>query len=214
MTPIERLNKALQRIESANEAALTNRMWLSLVVASVGLYDDGRPLYGEWANYCAPFEQPGLWQHPQEFADFLIWMGQYKPKRIIDVGCCFGFGTKLMQTYMRRFVPDVYVVGVDNRLMVLEPSFVFVLGTCHDMPGEFDLAFIDADHEYASVKTDWEDLRTRTQAVAFHDICCAEIEKNCNGGVPRLWREVRRPMYKAFVRDDDICSFGIGVVYK
>jgi predicted O-methyltransferase YrrM len=72
-----------------------------------------------------------------------------------------------------------------------------------------DFLFIDADHRYEGVKTDFElyALLVRDGGIiAFHDIL--------DQGVKRLWKEIRsRFSHEEIVEDWEQTSAGIGVLY-
>jgi len=60
--------------------------------------------------------------------------------------------------------------------------------------GQWDAVFIDGDHLYESVKSDWLIYGNRARIVAFHDI--AGVGQTSKQGalpveVPRLWHEIK-----------------------
>jgi cephalosporin hydroxylase len=77
-----------------------------------------------------------------------------------------------------------------------------------------DLLFIDGDHSYQGVKTDFElysPLVSKNGAIAFHDIVPgAEASV---GGVPRFWNELKQQhRFIEFVKDWKQGGWGIGVL--
>lgn len=83
--------------------------------------------------------------------------------------------------------------------------------------GPFDFCFIDAAHDYASVKHDWETYGPMcTGPVAFHDIHHVEGQPetwdNCE--VYRVWREIQASgrTTREFIHDYGQQCYGIGVV--
>ena len=75
-----------------------------------------------------------------------------------------------------------------------------------------DLLFIDGDHSYDGVKTDFEmyaPLVSSNGIIAFHDI----VEGPGSAGVPRFWRELKqtRP-HREFVKNWQQGGWGIGVL--
>jgi cephalosporin hydroxylase len=75
---------------------------------------------------------------------------------------------------------------------------------------EIDLLFIDGDHSYAGVRSDYElyaPLVGPSGIVAFHDI----VPGPETGGVPRFWQELRgRPGAREIVADWGQGGYGIG----
>jgi cephalosporin hydroxylase len=78
-----------------------------------------------------------------------------------------------------------------------------------------DFLFIDGDHTYEGVKSDFETyfpLVRNGGFVAFHDIVPGHPEKV--GGVPKFWSQIRRRFrHLEIVKDWNQGGFGIGVLY-
>jgi predicted O-methyltransferase YrrM len=72
-----------------------------------------------------------------------------------------------------------------------------------------DFLFIDGDHSYKAVKSDFENYSKFVRKggiIAFHDIIYSE-------GVNRIWNEVKNKgkSYRELIKDSN--SLGIGVLY-
>ena len=78
-----------------------------------------------------------------------------------------------------------------------------------------DYLFIDGDHRYEGVKSDFEmygPMVRKGGLIAFHDI--ADGPSEFVGGVPEFWREIRaRYRYMEFIKDHKQEGLGIGVLY-
>jgi predicted O-methyltransferase YrrM len=78
-----------------------------------------------------------------------------------------------------------------------------------------DLLFIDADHTYQSVRSDFElysPLVKPGGLIAFHDI--AENQPGSEFGVFRLWNEIKdRYRYLEIIDNPDQVGSGLGVLY-
>jgi cephalosporin hydroxylase len=74
--------------------------------------------------------------------------------------------------------------------------------------GPYDFCFIDADHTYEGVKTDWDNYSPMCDVVALHD-----IRQRAGYGVSDLWDEVRpgRKSIDIWAGEPGYC--GIGVVW-
>jgi hypothetical protein len=53
-----------------------------------------------------------------------------------------------------------------------------------------DAVFIDGDHEYDSVKADYQNVGRHAKVVAFHD-CFDTFVEQLHGGVPKFWLELK-----------------------
>lgn len=77
-----------------------------------------------------------------------------------------------------------------------------------------DFLFIDGDHSYEGVRSDFEKYATLVRPggiVALHDICPDESRPDL--GVDRFWRELRgRFECEELVESQDQRSYGIGVI--
>ncbi len=226
------LATATVEIRSAPVDDLTDPAWLAHVIASAGLYDDGdgRTLYGEWEPDKVPPKATGVWQHPDEFAAFLIWMGKRAPRRTLDIGCFHGVGTILMGAYFRRFNPESLVAGIDvlrwqgaDAVAAYPGCLVYTGDAAHMVAwglvpkAGYDLVFVDADHSYDGAKADWFKARENARFVAFHDVNDDFVANTpgYGGGVPRLWREIKAEhpgKTVEFIRGDGVKYFGIGCV--
>lgn len=88
------------------------------------------------------------------------------------------------------------------------------------LPSRVDLAFIDGDHSYDGVRTDWQILRPRMSPfgiVVFHDTLWDRHRddpyyrqyRRDNMGVPRLLEEIRRGGYPVVTIDQ---CWGVSIV--
>jgi predicted O-methyltransferase YrrM len=79
-----------------------------------------------------------------------------------------------------------------------------------------DYLFIDADHTYEGVKSDFEMYGPLVRCggvIAFHDIVRPTIVKECKVDV--FWNEVKlRYKHEEFIEDPEQGGFGIGVLYR
>jgi len=82
------------------------------------------------------------------------------------------------------------------------------------LPGQIDFLFIDGDHTYDGVKTDFEmysPLVKKGGLVAFHDICNHVPEAKCD--VDKFWNEIRgRYRSWEFIENPGQRIYGVGVL--
>lgn len=78
----------------------------------------------------------------------------------------------------------------------------------------FDLVFIDGDHTYKGVESDWENYGHLGRMVAFHDIADTMRPnlKNEIIEVPRFWNDIKNS-YKHVEFIETGSTMGIGVIF-
>jgi predicted O-methyltransferase YrrM len=192
----------------------------------------------------------GPWQERSEIEEFLNMIAEIQPKTILEIGTSFGGSLFL---FARVAAPDALIVSIDLPdgefgggypawRSVLYRSFAsaaqrirLLRADSHEpqtleaaraaLAGRHvDLLFIDGDHTYEGVKSDFEMYRSLVRpggVIAFHDI----VPPNPNGPTPRndddlqggevsqFWAELRLAHdVSEFVEDWDSGRFGIGAI--
>ncbi len=143
----------------------------------------------------------GIWQRPDEFAEYLVWLSKRPPIRsYLEIGVESGGSFITTIEYLKRFHPLGLAIGVDPWYSPTVQEYVcrtggvqFVRGTRYapelgrlvDDIGLLDLVLIDGDHSAEGVRADWQFARSRSRYIAFHDIA-ANIP-----GIRSLWAEIR-----------------------
>lgn len=175
-------------------------------------------------------ERYGALQHPVEVASLLRHLAKNPPSVIVEVGVWRGGNAAILKTAF----PDVRLIGVDcndieDPRISDQPSLddaiqrfgiEYVQGGAEDVGtvervqgmlggAQADYLFIDAAHDYDSVKRDFELWSPLTHQVGFHDLF--------NPDVYRFWRELTG--YEAHGTYQRSCAFwkeldglGIGLV--
>jgi hypothetical protein len=222
----DRLSATISKIEEASLLSLTDPHYLATLISTAGLYTDGRPMYGKWQKFTAPREAPAVWQHPEEFANFLIWASSKKLTRVLEIGTFYGFTSVVAERYLSRFNTNLTYIASDLHQWIPplnECGFKYKpfcdiqyephKRSLHYKGSNFDLVFIDADHRYNSVSSDYERLKD-CPLVTFHDINDEVCGRECpKGGVPAFWQEIKRTRPSVeFLRDDGKRWMGIGVL--
>lgn len=180
-------------------------------------------------------------QVPSELRALGEILAELQPRRALEIGTAHG-GTLLFLT--RLASPQATIASVDlpggrfgggygprrrwwyQRFARREQKLHLLQGDSHSpemlsrvkaaFKGEpLDYLFIDGDHTYEGVKSDFETygpLVRKGGVIAFHDI--VEGKAEMVGGVPRFWREVRPGFrHNEFVKDPRQGGWGIGVLY-
>jgi cephalosporin hydroxylase len=183
-----------------------------------------------WARRLVPGSHG---QRPSEILAFAEFAAARNPHRVCEIGTLMG-GTSL---FLSGLAPSVrQFVGIDLEIhnarvvTALAPpavDVVHIAGSSHEVRvrddlvtaldgNPLDLLFIDGDHEYEGVRTDFLQYRHLVAPgglIAFHDIVQDHGLDFWSGGVPPLWREIRQHFsHWEFVDDPNQDAFGIGVI--
>lgn len=179
-------------------------------------------------------------QVPSELAALGGILGKLRPERALEIGTAFG-GTLLFlaqlasptATIASVDLPGGELGGYSNRRQWFYRRFARRRQRLHLLRGDshsaamleevktvfegrpLDYLFIDGDHRYEGVKSDFErygPLVRRGGLIAFHDIVTGP--PGHVGGVPDFWREVKAHYRHAeYVKDWKQGGKGIGVLY-
>ena len=198
------------------------------------------------ADYLSALEATSgfpAWQNRGEVLALLDVVAELAPRRACEIGSMEG-GTLFLLTQMCR--PDAHIISLDWRYTRARrrtfPQFArhrqrlsLVEADSHDpdtrrrveqlLTGEpLDFLFIDGDHSYTGVKTDFEMFAPLVRAggvVALHDIVPdwrasrGEPTVRDSGGVPQFWSELRQrysPNCREFIDDPEQDGCGIGII--
>lgn len=140
-----------------------------------------------------------IWQYPNQFSKYLVFLQKQKISSYIEVGCRWG-GTYILTTeYLKRFntleksvAVDIFDSPVINYCSVNpETAFIKVNSASWEFKkymkeNKFDLIFIDGDHSYEGVKNDYEVCKDSGSIYVFHDI----VNDVCPG-VVKFWNELK-----------------------
>lgn len=201
---------------------MRNRESLIEEIRSIGLFCDHRGnIYGPgYEPYLRTDE--GFWQYPEELADLIVFLRRLRISNFLNIGTFNGL------TF--NFLADALNETSAVECMTIDPydhnpaksdRYTYLSASSGDFHGKkFDLVFIDGDHSYSAVKSDWESVGVHAGAVVFHDIV-DEFTRALDGGVPRLWEELRGSAEGRdsveFIRGNDPgfpSIMGIGVLYR
>jgi predicted O-methyltransferase YrrM len=180
-------------------------------------------------------------QVPAELRRFAAIVAERQPKTILEIGTCHG-GTLLVLCRLSH--PSATVISVDLpggpfgggyawfRMPILKAfpangqRLYLVRDDSHktktrdkvaELLGDqkLDLLFIDADHTYEGVRSDFELYSPLVQPgglIAFHDI--AKNQSGTEYGVFRLWNEIKdRYRYLEIIDNPDQVGSGLGLLY-
>lgn len=186
----------------------------------------------------------GITQLPEEIRRLWVLVQALRPKRTLEIGLDEG-GTLFLWT--RAAEPDAQLIAVDTRppgrlgrlspFQLVRRAFACEMQRVHLLLGRdshapetrnlvlsllagehLDFLFIDGDHSYEGVKTDFElysPLVRRGGLIAFHDVWPAHLKTGApgpNDGVVQFWRELEAAHETELITSRAPDGFGIGVV--
>ena len=140
-----------------------------------------------------------IWQYPNQFSKYLCLLSKYKITSYIEIGCRWGGTYVLTNEYLKLFnnidksiAVDIIDSPVINYCLLNNNTQFIKINSQSDLfknyikNNFFDLIFIDGDHSYTGVKTDYEITKNNGKIFVFHDI----ISTVCPG-VVKFWSELK-----------------------
>jgi predicted O-methyltransferase YrrM len=151
---------------------------------------------------------------------FFIWSRFLKPSHLISIdlpGGIHGGGfPKQKIPFLKFFLSDdkqakVSVILGNSQKPETFKKLQSILGG-----QEIDFLFIDGDHRYEGVKSDFETYKKLVKPgglIGFHDIVTTDYHHNLNCFVDQFWNEIKHKyQYVEFIQDPKQRKYGIGVL--
>lgn len=181
------------------------------------------------------------WQVPEELTELLEITKTHQPEYLLEIGTASG-GT--LFSFSRTASPHATLISVDlpggkfgagypiwripyyKSFASKHQKIRLLRRSSHDQNtlklvkgylngAQLDMLFIDGDHTYEGVKTDFQlysSLVRKGGLVAFHDICQGSFEMS--GEVNKFWDEIKLGYaHKEIISNSNQEGFGIGVLY-
>ena len=162
-------------------------------------------------------------QLPSEFMCLLEIYEELNPSNVIEIGTAYGGTLRHFQriTPTANFLSlDVYMGNVFAKNTFHTTTFLEgntanpeIFEKAKNIMPTADFLFIDGDHAFPVLRTDWEWYKTLIRPggiVALHD-----INGSLGYDTRTLWEEIKNQGYKTreFCERDQLQGYGIGVVY-
>lgn len=129
----------------------------------------------------------GIEQNPHELATFLVRMQELGVQSVLEIGT--GYKAGLARFLAHEMGWKVTTVDINDYGHSFEGIEFIVSNNPRKLSHSYyDLVFIDGDHDYDSVRKDFEAYAPiKAKVMAFHDIMG---DRDCEGAL-RFWWELR-----------------------
>lgn len=176
--------------------------------------DDRGNIYGDkYKNYLN--DQIGIWQHPEELAKLCLILKKFKINSFLDIGTFNGYTFKFLSEFLNKY-QKTKCITIDPiyHNPIVDDRFTYLNATSKNFIGQkFDLVFIDGDHEYSSVKEDYENVGQYANICIFHDIR-DEFCNDLNGGPKKFWNEIKDDTCFELFADEKPLPYTMGLGVK
>ena len=210
---MKKVEKLINDVAALDIKKVTRKQILN-VITDFGIVHEDRAPYGEWNRFMV--KDLGIYQTPGQLADAVKELLKHKIESYLELGVYHGGNFLFLSSILKAKNPKCECIGIDLDSRFLHPALKDKLdvrnGTSKDVKGiSFDLVHIDADHQYHSVKEDWENVGKYAKICMFHDI----NDDTCPGP-KQLWNEIKEGRnYKEFTyQTEGKGVHGIGIIFN
>jgi len=183
------------------------------IICHFGLTFDNRALYGAYQHCMNKPEELGLWQKPDQLAPLIKYLLNHcSINSFLEVGTYKASTFLILREFLLLKNKNLQSLTIDPYRLISDEfvnnfSINYQMADISSIDKQYDLIFIDGDHSYNSVKTDYEKaISLNPKYILFHDI----QDKYCPG-VVSLWHEIKKNKdnYIEFKTRDDIMGLGL-----
>ncbi|WP_432409993.1 class I SAM-dependent methyltransferase [Rasiella sp. SM2506] len=208
-------------------------------------FNDFNSIYNFAQNFVGRgyYDRISLNQFEEEFKSFADYIKSHEPKVVVEIGTKKGGSFFIWARYLKPnhlvsvdLPGGIHGGGFPKQKIPFMKYFLsdrkkskvsIILGDSHSddtfqklkkiLNGEkIDFLFIDGDHRYEGVKSDFEMYKPLVRPgglIGFHDIVDTEYHHKLDCYVDKLWNEVKEDYkYVEFIQDPDQRKYGIGVL--
>jgi len=219
-----KLYNGLNMIKASSLEHLRDRDFVEMIICSIGLHNDPDRNFIYTGKYRKFMTEHGMLQQPRQLAEALVWLSDKGIRTYLEIGTFNGICTGMIAGYLSRFSDNFIITTIDiteryhnhyRKEMENRFNIFYLIEDSKNVRGfGNDLVFIDADHNYSSVKSDYENIGKTAKYCMFHDICDS-WQKNVNdGGSLTFWNEIKKDKkyYEFTYNPTEEKYFGIGIL--
>ena len=214
------ISDTIKKIQSLKNTNITLDTIID-IVCQYGLRHDPRKVYGQYQKCETDSVDKGLWQRPNQIAEYIKLLLKFNIKSHLDIGTNNGDTYLIIREFLKLNNPMLFSKTIDVRKLFsteYQNQFNINFEQCSifNINQSFESVFIDGSHKYQDVKTDfWYCISNNAKYIAFHDIddrVCADVG--------RLWKEIKNDpvlinkfdIYE-FIDPDHIMGIGL-LIFK
>lgn len=168
--------------------------------------------------------------HPEELAVLLSWCEG--KESILEIGSRYGFtlvdmahrmkgkkvvsvdypgvgdwGNEGSEFILTKNIEQLQKEGYEAHLLLGDSKDPDIIRKVKEL-GPYDLAFIDGDHTYEGVTSDYQNYGTLARTVIFHDIVEPKPGENQKLEVWKFWRDIKAPQTIEFIGTNSKMGLG------
>lgn len=188
------------------------------IICDFGLVYDTGCDYGEWSKFmCSNRADPAIYQTPKQMAGCIMELLRHEINSYLEIGVFSGGSYLLISNILKHKNPNCECKALDITNEYLSEDMKkaiqgLSIGTSASVQGmKFDCVFIDGDHSFRGISTDWENVGQYADIVIIHDI----NERSC-GEVQRWWddNKVGKNTKEFIYQTDNKHVHGIGMIFN